>query len=347
MRLRVLFFRQRAGEEADARAQGGKERLRVLKVLLGEHFRGRHQRRLKAALPGKVHGAEGHGGLAAAHVALQQPRHGRVHAQIARHFIECAFLGVRGREGQKFPKILDVFIGKGQLHARARVRAQQRERHLIEQQFLKGDAPPRGGERFAVEGKMGVVEGEIALAKAVAPPKALGQFVRPLAAAHLQRRAHGFAHGARGHAGNGAVDRLDAAFVLDGRALQLQFAPAQRKTAVEQKLPAGIELFFQPRLVVPDGDGVAAFVGDAGAGDAQARRELLGRFAHHARGHGALKARVGLAKRRGGGEIAVSDGQAHDQIAQRMHARLFKRPHARGAEARQAGKFFHHSTAMR
>ena len=135
--------------------------------------------------------------------------------------------------------------------------------------------------------------------------------------------------------------------MLDGRALQLQFAPAQRKTAVEQKLPAGIELFFQPWLVVPDGDGVAACVGDAHAGNAQARRELLGRFVHHARGHGALKARVGFAKRRGGGEIAVSDGQAHDQIAQRMHARLFKRPHARGAEARQAGKFFHHSTAMR
>ena len=146
VRLRVLLFRQRAGEKADARAQGGKERLRVLKVLLGEHFRGRHQRRLKAALPGEVHGPKGHGGLAAAHVALQQPRHGRVHAQIVRHFIERPPLGVRGREGQKFPEILDVFIGKGQLHALARVRAQQRERHLIEQQFLKGDAPARGGE---------------------------------------------------------------------------------------------------------------------------------------------------------------------------------------------------------
>ena len=261
--------------------------------------------------------------------------------------MERAFLSVRGREGQEFPEILDIFIGKGQLHARARVRAQQRERHLIEQQFLKGDAPARGGERFAVEGKMGVVEGEVALAEAVAPPETLGQFVRPLAAAHFQRRAHGLAHGARRHAGDGAVDRHDAALLFDGGALQLQFAPAQRKTAVEQKLPAGIELFFQPRLIVPDGDGVAAFVGDAGAGDAQARRELLGRFAHHARGHGARKARAGLAKRRGRGEVAVGGGQARDKIAQCAHARFLKRPHARGAKARQAGKFFHHSTAMR
>ena len=136
--------------------------------------------------------------------------------------------------------------------------------------------------------------------------------------------------------------------MLDDRALQLQFAPAQRKTAVEQKLPAGMQLFFQPWLVVPDGDGVAARVGDAHAGNAQARRELLGRFAHHAHRYGARKARSSLRKRRGRGEIAVSDGQAHDQIAQRTHAHLFKRPHARGAEARQAGKLaFHHSTAMR
>ena len=108
-----------------------------------------------------------------------------------------------------------------------------------------------------------------------------------------------------------------------------------------------MQLFFQPWLVVPNGDGVAARVGDARAGNAQARRELLGRFAHHAHRYGTGKARASLRKRRGRGEIAVSDGQAHDQIAQRTYTRLFKRPHARGAEARQAGKFFHHSTAMR
>ena len=195
---------------------------------------------------------------------------------------------------------------------------------------------------------MRVVKGEIALAQPVAPLEALGQFVRPLASAHFQRRAHGLAHGARRHPGHGFIHRHNAALALNARANKLHFAPAYGKTAVEQKLPAGVKLFFEPRLVVPHGHGVAAGVGDAGAGDEQPRGALLRRIAHNARQHRAFQAGPHFRQGRGRGQIPIGHGQAHHQIAQCAHARLFKRLKPRRAEPRQAGKFqIHHSTAMR
>ena len=150
VRQSVLFFRQRAGKQAHARAQRRKQRKRILIMLLGKHFGGGHQRRLETAFPGQIHGAESHGGFAAAHVSLQKPGHGRVCAHIVRHFIECPPLRAGGRESEQLPKIFNFGIRELQPHAHARVRAQQRKRHLIEEQFLKGNAPPRRRKRFGV-----------------------------------------------------------------------------------------------------------------------------------------------------------------------------------------------------
>jgi len=70
-------------------------------VLLGQHFGGCHEQALAAGPRNEQGGSKGHHGLAAAHVTLQQSLHGRRAGQIRKHGPDGAFLGRRGRKGQR------------------------------------------------------------------------------------------------------------------------------------------------------------------------------------------------------------------------------------------------------
>ncbi len=94
----LLFARaQRAGEQFDAVRRLGQHPLDVARVLLGEDFRRRHQRRLIAVLHRREHREQGHGGLAAAHVALQQT----IHRHVRLHVVEDARHRASLRGGQR------------------------------------------------------------------------------------------------------------------------------------------------------------------------------------------------------------------------------------------------------
>ena len=100
--------RVRAGNEPVISATGMSERrepaLEILRVLLGQQLRRRHERGLQPAADGARGGRGGHHGLAAAHVALHQPHHGPVVGEIAIDFRSarvCAPVSLNGSEARK------------------------------------------------------------------------------------------------------------------------------------------------------------------------------------------------------------------------------------------------------
>ena len=118
----------------------------ILRMLIGEKFRGRHQRDLAAALDGMGRGQRRHQRLAAAHVALDEPKHGLGQLQIRFDLAEHPFL----RPGRPKRKRRDQRgferPGAGQRPAGVVLHpgAQEFEREMMREQFLEGE-PTLGG----------------------------------------------------------------------------------------------------------------------------------------------------------------------------------------------------------
>ena len=70
-------------------------------VLLGEDFGRRHQGRLVAGTDRREHRREGHHGLAATDVTLEEAEHRVGAAQVALDFVEAALLGASERERER------------------------------------------------------------------------------------------------------------------------------------------------------------------------------------------------------------------------------------------------------
>ena len=70
------------------RREGADQPRRRLRVLRGERLRGRQEHALQTGLGGADEAVEGDDRLARAHVALQQPAHGDVAAQVALELVQ-------------------------------------------------------------------------------------------------------------------------------------------------------------------------------------------------------------------------------------------------------------------
>ena len=181
-------------------------------------------------------------------------------AQIARHFIECALLRAGGRKGQQFPKILDVCHRRSASCTpvaciRSATGRAPPDRAAVPQRRCA--AAPRRAPR-GCPGKWALQQGEVALAQAVAPPQALRQFVRPLARGPSPApRATASPHGAAGARRRMALvhGHESPAPVRWWGETNLQRPPAQSPPCRTAAAPGpGMQLFFQPGLIVPDGD---------------------------------------------------------------------------------------------
>ena len=312
-------------------------------MLAGQHLGGGHQRRLVAAAHRKSDRAEGHGGLAAAHVALHHARHGVGCTHVIRNLLKHAPLRPGGRKGHLAPVFRKIGIAGCDLRPGFAAVAAQRDGHLIEQQLLEGDAPPGRLQRLAAVREVGVAHGEVALAQAVAPADGLGQLVGPLALAHLQRRLHALPHGLGRNAADAAVHRNQARLPLDGGTAELKRSAPGLAAPVEHKLPVAGQLILQPGLVVPHHRHGLAAVGDVDLGDHQLARAALADLPGHPHAHGDRLARAHLAQRREGGEVAVVPGQEHHQIPHAADARRLKGLQARRPDApyRRKGHVLH------
>ncbi len=97
-RLAARARRHAPGEQQGLEPERGEPAHEILRVLLGEEFRRRHQRGLEAGLD-RVRGRErGDDRLAGADVALHQPHHGVRHREVRAHFAEDALLRAGQRE---------------------------------------------------------------------------------------------------------------------------------------------------------------------------------------------------------------------------------------------------------
>ena len=329
----VLLLRKAPHQQPRPHAKRLQHRLCALVVLTGQHLGGGHQRRLIAAAHRKIDRAEGHGGLAAAHVALHHARHGVGCTHVACNLLKHALLRTGGRKGHLIPVFFQIGLVGRDLNAGLSAVAAQRYGYLVEQQLLEGDAPPGRLQRLTAVREVGVAHGEVALAQAVAPADGLGQLVGPLALADLQRRLHALPHGLGRNAADAAVHRNQARFLLDGGAAELNRSAPGLAAPVEHQLPVAGELILQPGLVVPHHRHGLAAVGDVDLGDHQLARAALADLPGHPHPHGNRLARAYLAQRREGGEVAVVPGQEHHQIPHAADARRLKGLQSRRSDA--------------
>ena len=117
MRQPMLLLRHAAGQQPDPQPQRLKQRLRALIVLTRQHLRRRHQRGLIAAHTRQIDRAEGHGGLAAAHVALHHARHRAERTHVRRRLLKHAPLRAGGRKRRFLPEFIEPRVRNVDLHA--------------------------------------------------------------------------------------------------------------------------------------------------------------------------------------------------------------------------------------
>ena len=134
-----------ARQQADLHARGGQKGGQRFEMLLGQDFRGRHDRRLSAGVVCACCGQCGHDRLAAADIALEQAHHALAGGKVAADLRQRPALRARQREGQmRFysPECGSAeWVGPG--GAAALMVAHQRHRKLARQQFVVGEAAAR------------------------------------------------------------------------------------------------------------------------------------------------------------------------------------------------------------
>ena len=159
-------------------------------MLLGENFRGRHERGLHAAARREKCRSRRDGGLAAAHVALHQPVHRRAGGEVVRdlpqHLLLCRRQAV-GERGVKFRQCVGRDHDRA-LHAPLRPHELQARRK--DEKFLKHQSPPRDVQRVKRLRCMHCAIGGLRVAEPILHAHILRQQFRQQFAAHVQRLLH-------------------------------------------------------------------------------------------------------------------------------------------------------------
>ena len=141
-----------AGQEGEADAGDIGERPQRLEVLARQDLGRGHQRRLAAGLDGGEHGEERHQGLAGADVALQQAVHPAGLGHVGGDLGDGAGLGGGRRVGERgeHPVAQPAVAGGGEALGAAHPGAGERERHLVGEQLVVGEALAGGRGRGEV-----------------------------------------------------------------------------------------------------------------------------------------------------------------------------------------------------
>ena len=157
-----------AGQQHDAVAGLFQDSPRRKVVLGRQNLRRRHHRHLVAVLHGDDGGFEGHDRLARAHVALQQPSHGRRLPHVVGNFLQHAFLGGGRMEWQDvFQRLADARVdAEADSRQAAHAAALQLQTQFEKEQLLEDETEVRRsarrlqrGKAFAGVGPVGTPEG--------------------------------------------------------------------------------------------------------------------------------------------------------------------------------------------
>ena len=155
-----------AGEQGTAHVQLGQPVGELGEMLLGQHLGGGHQGALAACLDGAEQGSEGHHGLAAAHIPLEQSCHrlgtGQVMADLGQHAILGAGEGKRQDRAQLAHQVGTPgrrIQGKG--GALAELLAPLGQTQLQQQEFIEDQAPPAGLQIRLVGGLVNALQGPL------------------------------------------------------------------------------------------------------------------------------------------------------------------------------------------
>ena len=300
-------------------------------MLLGQNFRGGHQRRLPPVFHAEVHAGGGHHGLAGAHVALAQPVHGHPGAHICQCLLHAPPLGVRQGEGQGIIKRLHVHIVAGRHVDGLPPGAQPLQADGEQEQLLKGQPPPGQVQRLRAFGEVDVLVGVFDAAEVVLPPHAVGQHIREDVRAGVQPLPDGAGQNELADPRRQGIDGHDAACELPP-SLRLHnggghgFAEeVPLGLAVEDVRLALHQIVFQPRLVEeghvqhagvvhgPDFDEVHPL---ADVGNGRGRRD-------HGRHAGTLTGdQLGDLLRLGA--VVIPPGEPGDQAPEVGNAQLFQ-----------------------
>ncbi len=176
LRRRLLFRCRKPAVQPDHRHTERPEPFREFALILRrQDFRGRHHRRLAAGVDRGEAGNRGDDGLAAAHIALQQPLHRMRLGEIAQNFGHSAALRARQAERQLAEKALEQRSVRGQGNRVPAMACAIRHSHrqLLRQQFIELDATPclpaAPGELGRSGIRRGLVQGADALGDAGKP----------------------------------------------------------------------------------------------------------------------------------------------------------------------------------
>ena len=184
--------RCRAGEQGRGHPQLAEQGRQLAVVLLRQHLGGCHQGSLATGLHRGQQGCQGHQGLAAAHISLQQPSHRLGPGHVGPDLGQNPFLRTRQLERQQFPQppAQGLFaIGRGQRWRRLAAQPQPplSESELQQQELIKHQALPTGLQVFAVPR---LVDAQARLRQREQPialPQGFREGIGPVAHARQQR----------------------------------------------------------------------------------------------------------------------------------------------------------------
>ena len=153
-----------AGEQGTAHMQLGQPVGELGEMLLRQHLSGSHQGALAAGLNRTEQGGEGHHGLAAAHISLEQPCHrlgpGQVMADLGEHAILGAGEGKRQDRAQLSHQIGSTGRGiQGGGGTLTELVAALGQTQLKQEELVKDQAPPAGLQIRLVGGLVDAPQG--------------------------------------------------------------------------------------------------------------------------------------------------------------------------------------------
>ena len=133
------------GEQGDG-DESAEQAVERGQVLLGQRLGGRHEGSLRTVLDGAEHRAQGHNGLAGAHLSHQQALHRLGAGEVRVDLLEGLPLVVRGLERERRSPGVHQLAGRLELRRRAALLARAppaRERQLEQQQLLEREPAAR------------------------------------------------------------------------------------------------------------------------------------------------------------------------------------------------------------
>ena len=160
--------------------QGAKEGLQAPGMLLRQNLRGGHQGRLLAVPGGDPGGGRRHGGLAAAHVALDQAVYDPPAGKVGGDLPDDPLLGPgegEGEGGLEFSHVRHREAGPGLL---VPPRPEQGQAHGEDEELLEDQPVPGPGQGLEGGGRVDLPVGRGRVAEAVPAPQVLGQQLRQL-----------------------------------------------------------------------------------------------------------------------------------------------------------------------